>query len=563
MRMSSGRARRAPAGALILTLALFGGACNLMSEDGAALPAPEAEIAGACDAPGRWSGVPPLVEDPKGTITSISAISDGAALADSTMLYVRVGVTPGTTVERLLIDTDGDRLSGMWTLQSHLSGSGWNYLVDPNAGLARHSGVPTQWNYEPVPVEELGLEVSDDAYIFCIPLAGLGKRAPKSVALAAENADVSLPARFIAGVRYPPADVPGEPEPIRAPGRLTFNYSASPWIVRECTGREATERTISCAASVYENFDQIVLDTDFSTHFAGGMERLVTEIRRRKPAIEVWGYVSIVGSTKQPDGTRATEFSVAEILDEARRFRDAGMTGIFLDEYDVCDPAYETCQLGPDGRGIEVTRERQIEVVEGLHEMGLSAFANGHSVMDALGELGGLPAPLGSGDGDRPADQYLLENPTLVHGELAGGTDLEGATARFAQAIDLHQRTGVRLAVLDSLVGAISDDALSDPVVSLAWWRAAQAGAAVYALGNGGPELNGGNLPVLGVPPAAATGYGESFDISPVRVLDGGRVMERSVLDCTGGPIGTVRVALTAAGGTAGFIPSGDSSTGC
>ena len=562
MRPSSGRARRVPAGALLLVLVLSGAACDLMSEDEAA-PAPEIEITGPCDAPERWSGVSPLVEDPKGTITSISAISDGAALADSTMLYVRVGITPGTTVERLLIDTDGDRLSGMWTLQSHLSGSGWNYLVDPNAGLVRHSGAPTEWNYEPVPVEGLGLEVSDDAYIFCIPLEGLGKRPPESVALAAENAHASLPARFIAGALYPPADASRGPEPIQAPGRLAFNYSAAPWIVRDCTGREATAKTISCAAKVYENFDQVVLDTDFSTHFAGGMKRLVTEIRRRKLSIEVWGYVSIVGSTKQPDGTRATEFSVAEILETARRFREAGMTGIFLDEYDVCDPAYETCQLGPDGRGIKVSRKRQIEVVEGLHEMGLAVFANGHSVMDALGELGGLPAPLGPGDGDRSADQYLLENPTLVHGELAGGTDLEGATARFAQAIDLHQRTGVRLAVLDSLVGAISDDALSDPVVSLAWWRAAQAGAAVYALGNGGPELNGGNLPVLGVPPAAAGGYGDSFDTTPVRVLDGGRIMERSVLDCTGAPIGAVRVALTAGGGTAGFIPSGAASSGC
>lgn len=551
-----------PAGALILALALSGGACNLMSDE-AGPPAPEAEIVGPCDAPGRWSGVSPLVEDPKGTITSISAISDGAALADSTMLYVRVGITPGTKVERLLIDTDGDRLSGMWTLQSHLSGSGWNYLVDPNAGLARHSGAPTEWNYEPVPVEGLGLEVSDDAYIFCIPLAGLGKRPPESVALAAENSDASLPARFIAGALYPPVDAARGPEPIHAPGRLAFNYSAAPWIVRDCTGREATERAISCAASVYENFDQIVLDTDFSTPFAGGMERLVTEIRRRKPSIEVWGYVSIVGSTKQPDGTRAKEFSVAEILEAARRFQDAGMTGIFLDEYDVCDPAYETCQLGPDGRGIEITRRRQIEVVESLHEMGLPAFANGHSVMDALGELGGLASPLGAGDGDRPADQYLLENPTLVRGELVGGTDLEGATARFAQAIDLHQRTGVRLAVLDSLVGAISDDALSDPVVSLAWWRAAEAGAVVYALGNGGPELNGGNLPILGVPPAAAGGYGDSFDGAPVRILDGGRIMERSVLDCTGAPFGIVRVMLTAGGGTASFISSGGDPTGC
>lgn len=57
------------------------------------------------------------------------------------------------------------------------------------------------------------------------------------------------------------------------------------------------------------------------------------------------------------------------------------------------------------------------------------------------------------------------------------------------------------------------------------------------------------------------------FGLSASKLLcassTGGRIMERSVLDCTGAEVGTVRVALTAGGGTAGFIPSGGSSTGC
>ncbi len=459
--------------------AILGGACSPVTEEGSAPD--EQQIAGPCDAPERWAQVAPLVEDPAGTIISLAAIADGPDLATSEMLYVRVGITPGTTVDRLLIDTDGDRLSGMWTLQSHLSGSGWNYLVDPKAGLARHSGVPSQWGYEPVEAEGLETLVTDDAYLFCIPVRGLGKRAPQSVALAAENEEMSLPARFLEGVNYPPEPDDGAPDPTTLPGKLGFNYSAAPWIVRGCRASKATQKSIACAASVYENFDQIVLDTDFTTHFADGMGRLVAEIRARRPEIEVWGYVSIVGSTKGPDGTRTTVFSVADILDEAKRFQDAGMTGIFLDEYDVCDPNYETCQLGPDGRGIEITRQKQIEVVEGLHSMGLAAFANGHSVVDALAELDGLPTPLGTGDGDRPADQYLLENPTLVGGQLIGGTDLVGSMARFAQAIELHRQTGARLAVLDSMAGEISDDALAQPLPAFVWWRAAQAGAAVFA----------------------------------------------------------------------------------
>lgn len=533
------------------------GACNSVAEEPAE---PVRNVAGPCGATERWAGVTPLLEDPEGPIASLSAISDAASLADSEMLYVRVGIAPGTTVDRLLIDTDGDRLSGMWTLQSHLSGSGWNYLVDPKGGLARHSGVPSRWTFEPVDAEGLEIEVTDDAYLFCIPVASLGKRPPRSLALAAENEVTSLPARFLAGAGYPPAGAASSPEPIRFPGRLAFNYSAAPWIVRDCTDRSAGDKAIACAASVYEQFDQIVLDTDFASRFAAGMERLVTELRVRRPDIEVWGYISIVGSTKLPDGTRSTVFSVDDILAEARRFQDAGMTGIFLDEYDVCDPGYETCQQGPHGKGIGITRRKQIEVVEGLHALGLAAFANGHSVVDALAELDGLPSPLGGGEGDRPPDEYLLENPTLVGGDLVTGADLQGATARFAQAIELARSIGVRIAVLDSLNGAIPDDALEQRLPAFAWWRATQAGAAAFALGNGGPELNGGNLAIL-EPPSDAAGL-EGFFGPPV-VLAGGRVMERSVLDCNEAPIGVVRVALEAAGPRAGFVASGGPSNDC
>ncbi|MEO8323765.1 MAG: hypothetical protein ABI571_06475, partial [Actinomycetota bacterium] len=69
MRTSTGRARWGPAGALILVLALSGGACNRMSEDEAA-PAPGVEITGPCDAPGRWSGV-------SGSVL-LSGLPDGA-----------------------------------------------------------------------------------------------------------------------------------------------------------------------------------------------------------------------------------------------------------------------------------------------------------------------------------------------------------------------------------------------------------------------------------------------------------------------------------------------------
>ena len=203
-----------------------------------------------------------------------------------------------------------------------------------------------------------------------------------------------------------------------------------------------------------------------------------------------------------------------------------------------------------------------MDAVEGLHGMGLAVFANGHSVVDVLGEMDGASSPLSKGDGSRPGDQYLLENASLIGGKLPEGVDSEGATARYAQAIELTQATGVRLAVLDTIEGEISDDALSEPLPSLAWWRAAQAGASVYSLTNGGPHLSEGNFPILKLPPGARDLVGDSFESTFLKISLGGQVLKRFLTDCNGARIGAI--SLTVDGSTpAGFEAISGPEAGC
>ena len=222
-----------------------------------------------------------------------------------------------------MIDTDGDRMSGMWTLQSHLSASGWNLVVDSAGTILRHRGPPTRWNFEEVGAAQV---VEDGAVTFCIPVESLARKTPDQIAVVAETSAGSLPPRFLAGASFPPIDRAAVSQPFTPPGRLAFNYSGTPWSIRGRSSHAPTPRALRCAARAYERFDQIVLDADFSSSAVPAIAKLVSMLRSKKPALEVWGYVSIVGSTKSSDGLRQQIYEVGDILAKAKLFQDLGAT---------------------------------------------------------------------------------------------------------------------------------------------------------------------------------------------------------------------------------------------
>src|SRR2546430_1341743 len=47
----------------------------------------------------------------------------------------------------LVLDTDDDRTTGMWTYQSPVAASGWDALVDASGATYAHAGPPTVWSW--------------------------------------------------------------------------------------------------------------------------------------------------------------------------------------------------------------------------------------------------------------------------------------------------------------------------------------------------------------------------------------------------------------------------------
>jgi hypothetical protein len=265
---------------------------------------------------------------------------------------------------------------------------------------------------------------------------------------------------------------------------------------------------------------------------------LMQGLRKESKRTELWGYISFIGSQKKADGTRDMVFDLDYYIESAKAWKEMGATGIFLDEYDICDPSWQHCRKGPDGKGVLLTRQRQVEIVEAIHDLGLAVFANSHSVQNALGEIDGIASPLGGKTGDRPADMYLLENPTVVLGRFHGEFDREANMARFAQAVGLTQATGARLGVLDSMDGNVSDSAETLLQYRIGWWQAAQSGAAAYA-------FHAANVAILDPPMGAGLLTGLRFDRRGIAFSWNGDTSERSLVDACGATVGAITRVTT------------------
>ena len=137
---------------------------------------------------------------------------------------------------------------------------------------------------------------------------------------------------------------------------MVFNYSGRPWMIRDCASQSSGR--IGCAAGVYKKFRHVILgarleERSRSGHW--GTKRLIGAIRATAPDTEVWGYISIVGSPKDDNGIHPYLYSARKYLRRAARWKKMGVTGIFVDEFDICVPSYETCQLGPTRPGVHLS----------------------------------------------------------------------------------------------------------------------------------------------------------------------------------------------------------------
>ena len=425
------------AGAAVLTATLAG--CG---DDGP----PACEAGGALTSVA--TGEPPLRELSIGT-------RDG-------VLVVEVTADSGTP--NVLLDIDDDRDTGMWSLQSPISSSGWDVLVTPDGAL-RHDGQPTEWAWTEVDADDDGTGWSEEegSVLACVGTATMASVSANGIVrVSAILDDASLPATFLPGAPWPggfeSAGEADEPVVASAPQSLAFGYGFRPWEVGGCT-------TPACAVARYGQFGHVVLgsgmeEPDHPSH--EGAVQLLGGLRAAAPRTEVWGYVSLVGGPVA-DGRRTRAHSVDDIAARAEAWRAMGATGIFLDEADLCRPDAQTCSTGPDGAEIGVTREHQNAAVEAIHALGLPVFANGFAPHDVIGLAEGAASTMGGAEAGRAADVYLLENPTFAGGRKAEGVDALASRARYRTARQLTSSAGIRLAAVDTWADGVGDGYRRDP----------------------------------------------------------------------------------------------------
>ncbi len=496
-----------------------------------------------------------------GPVRSIRTVVDDASGSASGDLLLRIETDGRAPL--VFVDVDGDRLSGGWTYQTHVSDSAWNLHVDAEGRLWGHHGNSDAWSWR-----ELGVvpgydwEFDGEVAHLCLPgrlLADLGGTAGQ-VAVAAEIDDHWLPIPFVAGVRAtrPVDTLPVVP--VRAPQRLAFAYQFAPWEVEGCA---ALDDDLDCAVRHHGRFAHVVFaaglqEPEHPSH--EGTRLLLERLRDDHPDQERWGYVSLLRHS-------GTWYDNDEVERLAALWQELGVTGIFVDEFDLCEPGWRHCRRDGD-REVLVSRDRQRDAVRRIHDLGLAVFANSHSIHGALGDVRGEPTPLGDGDGVRPPDMYLLENPTVWAGNWWRGLDRLAAIARFHDAPRYMARTGVRLAVVDTAPGRASD--APPGLFEASWWRAVLAGADAHAFTNPVYSASGDVADDLSVfdPPAIA-GLPAGLDAAGLRYVGGVEVARdgddswRLVADCEGRAVGRVHVHTAADGRVTGGLEVEETPSTC
>lgn len=118
------------------------------------------------------------------------------------------------------------------------------------------------------------------------------------------------------------------------------------------------------AIAEYKNCDVLVLGAglqDVTHPEHQNTISIITALKQQKPTLQTYGYINI--------GISTTNTSIATLKQHILEWKSMGITGIFVDEA---------------GYDFGVTRERQLEVMDFIHQNGLTVFANAWFMNDIL-----------------------------------------------------------------------------------------------------------------------------------------------------------------------------------
>jgi hypothetical protein len=157
------------------------------------------------------------------------------------------------------------------------------------------------------------------------------------------------------------------------------------------------------ATEVFNDYDLVVLgerlqDPDHPDHT--NTKTIINKLGVRPNKTAVYGYIPI-GVTNLP--SNQTSLSFLQIQQRAEAWAEMGVAGIFLD------------QAGYD---FGVTRERQNQVVDTIHDKGLKVFINAWDPDDVFNsEIDSVYNPMGLMTQLGPDDIYLHESFQIIGGE--------------------------------------------------------------------------------------------------------------------------------------------------
>ena len=269
------------------------------------------------------------------------------------------------------------------------------------------------------------------------------------------------------------------------PGKLLIYYGWPSAI-------DGANGDVAAASRSFEPFDWIVLGDGLQDpkHGDHAKTKQIIATIGRSPR-KVFGYV--------PIGRKGPNLSVEEIRRRVLAWKAIGARGVLLDEF---------------GYDFDVTRQRQNDAVQAVHDAGLTVLANAWNPDDAWSSA---VHPRGNPDGvaTRLAarDAYLLESFVIMNGQW----DVARRWLDKARQVQALQQ---RIPFSAVSVSTSDSDAPPDPAKLRSAWLAA---AAFEHQAYGWSALNygaGNSRSAPSTRPEVAKALGERFT-GPPRITDG------------------------------------------
>eukprot|EP00127_Corallochytrium_limacisporum_P003456 Clim_evm84s149 gene=Clim_evmTU84s149 len=228
---------------------------------------------------------------------------------------------------------------------------------------------------------------------------------------------------------------PDEHGPAKLPELLLICY-CWPTCMNGCGG------DVQKAAKIWGHFGHGILGAGLEESSHGDHGRTIELIAMLKGKTTFWGYIDA--------GTTTTNLGLDQFKDKVHKWKATGVKGVFVDDF---------------GYDYGMTRKRQNEMLDIIHDAGMPAFLNGWVVEDVLGNTRGEANPDGVRIKVREGDAYLFESFTIQVGKFTRAMTWYGKRSvarKLRAALGLNAQTfpffGVTTSLDDGGKGTVDED---------------------------------------------------------------------------------------------------------